>query len=367
MKIVIFGLTISSSWGNGHATLWRGLCNALVRQGHRVAFFERDVPYYAAHRDLAAISGGELVLYPDWNQALPAAQRELADADVAIVTSYCPDGIAASGVVLSSRCLRVFYDLDTPVTLARVAAGESLSYIGPGGLREFDLVLSYTGGGALTALQRDLGARRVAPLYGSVDPDVHRPVPAVETFRGDLTYLGTYAADRQGALERLFIAAARQRPECRFVIGGAGYPHTFPWAPNIFFVRHLPPADHAAFFGSSRLTINVTRAAMARMGYCPSGRLFEAAACGAPLISDWWDGLDSFFAPGSEIVVACETADSVAALGMSGEELSRIARRARDRTLSEHTSDRRARDLVSILEQARGSCYTAPALVSAMG
>ena len=367
MKVVIFGLTISSSWGNGHATLWRGLCNALARLGHRVVFFERDVPYYAAHRDLRAIPGGKLVLYPDWDEVLPAAQRELADADVAMVTSYCPDGIAASDAVLSSRALHVFYDLDTPVTLARVAAGESLSYIGPGGLREFDLVLSYTGGGALSALQSELGARRVAPLYGSVDPQVHRPVPAVETFRGDLTYLGTYAADRQDALELLFIAAARQRPECRFVIGGAGYPHAFPWTPNIFFVRHLPPPDHAAFFSSSRLTLNVTRAAMARMGYCPSGRLFEAAACGAPMISDWWDGLDSFLAPGSEILVARETADTVATLGMSDEELSRIAWRARERTLAEHTADQRARDLVSILEHCWGGPADIPALVPATG
>lgn len=367
MKIVIFGLTISSSWGNGHATLWRGLCNALARLGHRIVFFERDVPYYAAHRDLTAIPDGELLLYPDWDHVLPAAQHELADADVAIVTSYCPDGIAASDVVLSSRALRVFYDLDTPVTLARVAAGESLSYIGPDGLGAFDLVLSYTGGGALTALRRELGARRVAPLYGSVDPDVHRPVPAVAAFCGDLTYLGTYAADRQGALELLFIAAAQWRPDCRFVIGGAGYPHAFPWTPNIFFVRHLPPPDHAAFFSSSRLTLNVTRAAMARMGYCPSGRLFEAAACGAPLISDWWDGLDSFFAPGSEIIVVRETADTVATLGMSDEELSRIARRARERTLAEHTADQRARDLVSILEHCRGSPSAAPAPISATG
>src|ERR687886_2179475 len=176
MKIAVFGLTISSSWGNGHATLWRGLCNALARRGHRVVFYERDVPYYAMNRDLWDIPGGELVLYPDWDGLEERAGRDLADADVAMVTSYCPDGIAATELLLEApRVLRVFYDLDTPVTLSRLSRGETTTYIGPRGLADFDLVLSYTGGAALERLQADLGARCVAPLYGHVDPDVHRP------------------------------------------------------------------------------------------------------------------------------------------------------------------------------------------------
>ena len=351
MKIVIFGLTISSSWGNGHATLWRGLSRALAKQGHRVVFFERDVPYYAANRDLFEIPGGDLVLYENWNDIRSRAEMELKDADVALVTSYCPDGIAAGDLLLAApRVIRAFYDLDTPVTFSRLDAGEPISYIGSRGLGDFDLVLSYTGGRALERLRTDLGARRVAPLYGHVDPDVHRPAPVIQHYVSDLSYLGTYAADRQEALQRLFIDPAASRPGQRFLIGGAQYPADFPWQPNIHFVQHLPPPEHPAFFSSSRLTLNITRQAMAEMGWCPSGRLFEAAACGAPILSDWWEGLDGFFEPGQEILIARETDDAVAALDLPDAELRRIAKAGRERTLDEHTSAHRAKELEILLE-----------------
>jgi spore maturation protein CgeB len=352
MKLVVFGLTVSSSWGNGHATLWRGLCAALARRGHRVVFFERDVPYYASHRDLYRLpGGGELILYSDWIEVLPTARWHVAEADVAMVTSYCPDGLTASDLVLdSSASLRVFYDLDTPVTLARMEAGERVDYIGPRGLTDFDLVLSYTGGRSLEALRQRLGARRVAPLYGSVDPEVHKPVPVDERYRADLGYLGTYAADRQAIVRALFVEPARRLPQSKFVLAGAMYDDSFPWQSNIFFVKHLPPADHPAFYCSTRLTLNVTRRAMADMGYCPSGRLFEAAACGAPVLSDCWEGLEYFYQPGSEILLARDQDEAVAALDRSPEQLARIANAARERTLTEHTADVRAGQLERILE-----------------
>lgn len=358
MKLVIFGLTVSSSWGNGHATLWRGLLRALCRAGHRVVFYERDVPYYAEHRDLAELpAGGTLRLYRDWRATALAATHDLADADVAIVTSYCPDGAAAAELVLSSRAkTRIFYDLDTPVTLARLAMGEAVDYIPSRGLRDFDLTLSFTGGRALGELKVRLGARCVEPLYGWVDPDVHRPTSPMPQYRADLSYLGTYAADRQAALEQLFIEPARRYPEYRFVIGGAQYPAEFPWTSNIHFVRHLPPSEHAAFFSSSRFTLNVTRQSMAAMGACPSGRIFEAAACGAPLISDCWTGLDKFFAPGSEIVVAQDADDMAAALAMPDQDRIAMARRARERTLEEHTAERRAMRLIALMDKA--ACAT---------
>lgn len=357
MKIVIFGLTVSSSWGNGHATLWRGLIGALGRRGHRTVFFERDVPYYAGeHRDLRELPGGELVLYGDWDDALPAARRHLADADVGMVTSYCPDGHAAADLVLSSSAgARVFYDLDTPVTLDRLRAGEPVPYLPPAGLGDFDLVLSYTGGRALEELRSGLGARRVAPLYGHVDPSVHRPARPAETFRSDLSYLGTYTPDRQEGVEALLVEPARRLPGRRFMIAGAQYPEGFPWAPNIYFVRHLPPGQHPEFYCSGRLTLNVTRRAMAEFGHCPSGRLFEAAACGTPVLSDWWEGLGAFFEPGREVLIARDAGDAVAAVELGDDELARVGRAARERTLEEHTSDRRAVEFEAAVEAALGS------------
>lgn len=356
MKLVIFGLTVSSSWGNGHATLWRGLLRALAKQKHQAVFFERDVPYYAANRDLLELPGGELVLYSSWEHVLPIARRHAGDADAVIVTSYCPDGPAASALCLASRAsTKAFYDLDTPITLERLRAGEPVAYLPEGGLSGFDLVLSFTGGAALDELRSRLGARAVAPLYGSVDPDEHKPAPPRAEYRADLSYLGTHAADRTKALVDLFVEPARALPAMRFVLGGSLYPADFPWTDNIFYLAHVPPPDHPAFFSSSRLTLNVTRGAMAAMGYCPSGRLFEAAACGAPIVSDTFPGLDEFFREGSEILVARRTDDVLQALSLSDRELTSIARAARERTLEEHRADRRARQLVDLLSSSAPS------------
>jgi spore maturation protein CgeB len=238
------------------------------------------------------------------------------------------------------------------VTLDRLRNGEPVEYIGPRGLRDFDLVLSYTGGAALDELRERLGARQVAPLYGSVDPEVHKAAPPVERYRADLSYLGTYAPDRDAVLQALFVEPARRSPDRKFVIGGSMYGGSFPWQPNIYFVAHVPPFDHPAFYCSAKLTLNVTRRAMAVMGYCPSGRLFEAAACGAPVLSDYWPGLETFFEPGREILLGRDTADAMDALDRSPEELARMARAARERTLQAHTSDARARELERILQNS---------------
>jgi spore maturation protein CgeB len=350
MRIVIFGLSVSSAWGNGHATLWRGLIRALDEAGHDVAFFERDTSYYRAHRDVEALPGrAQLHVYEDWNDVRTEAANAVDNADAAIVTSYCFDGRAACELACAGRTKSVFYDLDTPVTLARVAAGEEVPYLPVDGLGAFDLVLSYTGGAALDALRERLGARRVAPLYGSVDPDVHRPMVASPRDRAACSYLGTWCADRQEALDALFLEPARRRAS-RFVLGGSMYPATveLPW--NVTHLEHVSPGMHSAFYCASPITVSVTRKPMVEYGHCPSGRLFEAAACGVPVLSDAWTGLDTFFEPDEEILIASTPEQALDAIELPRDVLRSIGARARERTLDEHTSVHRAQQLVGYLE-----------------
>jgi spore maturation protein CgeB len=356
MKLVVFGLSVSSAWGNGHATLWRGLIRALADQGHSVTFYERDTSYYAAHRDCFGLPNGELILYGEFEDVRRAAGAALQHADAGIVTSYCPDALAATQLLMDSATpIRAFYDLDTPITLHHLSLGERVAYIGDRGLRDFDIVLSYTGGPALQHLQHKLGARRVVPLYGCVDTNLHFPKAAIDRYRADLSYLGTYASNRQAALETLFLATARARPDLTFAIGGSQYPSDFAWAPNIKYLWHVPPSEHSAFYCSARLNLNITRAPMAALGFCPSGRLFEAAASGAALLSDGWPGLSLFYEPGREIIVAHNTDDVLEALTKSDTQLEQMRKRARERTLAEHTVERRASQLIELLGTAHSS------------
>ncbi len=348
---MIFGLSISSAWGNGHATLLRGLFRALHHQGHEVHFFERDVPYYAFHRDLEAVPYASLHLYCDWNAILPEVKQQIAGADVAMVTSYCPDGAKACKLVLEANLSRtVFYDMDTPVTLSRLQQGEQVDYLPTEGLGGFDLVLSYTGGEALSQLKAKLGACRVAPLYGWVDSSVHHRVDASPRFAADLSYLGTYSADRQASLQQLFLSPAEQLPEQRFLLAGAMHPHPESWPANIRHFEHIAPPEHAAFYSGSALTLNITRLSMAAMGFCPSGRLFEAAACGTAVLSDWWTGLDTFFTPGEEIFITGSSADTVMALKKDSGDWRRTGARAQQRALDCHTAEIRAKRLISLIE-----------------
>ncbi|HEY7307203.1 MAG TPA: glycosyltransferase [Bryobacteraceae bacterium] len=367
MKIVVFGLAVSSAWGNGHATLLRGLFRALHSLGHDVHFFERDTPYYASHRDATSLPFAALHLYSAWKDVLPLAAELLRESDVGMVTSYCPDGAAACELLLGANIPRsVFYDMDTPVTLSRLQQGQQIDYVPGSGLQGFDLVLSYTGGMALEELRNRLGARCVATLYGWVDPEIHHRVPPSQRFAADLSYLGTYSADRQHALEDLLLRPARSLLDYRFVIGGAMHPEAGLWPENVRYFDHVAPPDHPAFYSSAPLTLNVTRGSMAAMGYCPSGRLFEAAACGTAVLSDWWAGLDSFFEPGEEILIAASTADAIPAITKDKAALSRIGMRARERALDCHTAQIRAQRLIRLFE-APTSVADAGELTSAKG
>lgn len=354
MNIVVFGLSISSAWGNGHATLLRGLFRALHAHGHNIHFFERDTPYYAANRDAPSLPFAELHLYSDWAQNLDSARKLLSTANVGMVTSYCPDGAAGSELVLSAGLARaVFYDLDTPVTLSRLEKGEAIPYLPRTGLNDFDLVLSYTGGAALDQLRDRLGARCVATLYGWVDAEAYYRVDASDKFAADLSYLGTFSPDREEALEQLLIEPARRLRDRSFIVGGAMYPNTRDWPANIRHHEHVSPGEHRSFYSSSPVSLNVTRASMAAMGYCPSGRLFEAAACGTSVLSDWWLGLDTFFEPGEEILITSCTADTLSVLASDLALLERIGSRAKQRTLDCHTAEIRARRFIELIETPR--------------
>ncbi|MCU1353948.1 MAG: hypothetical protein JWM05_3157 [Acidimicrobiales bacterium] len=341
-RTVILGLSITSSWANGHATGFRALVAALARRGHDVLFLERDLPWYAAHRDQRRPRHGRVALYRSLPDLVGRFGADVAAADLVVVGSYVPDGLAIGRWVTQvATGVHAFYDIDTPVTLAALDRGRC-TYLDRDLVAAFDLYLSFTAGPTLTRLE-DLGARRAVAFPCFADPAAHRPEPVAA--RWDLGYLGTYEVDRQPALERLLIEPARRRPDLRFVVAGSRYPDALDWPPNVERIGHVPPAEHNAFYAAQRFTLNVTRADMVRAGWSPSVRLFEAAACGVPVISDRWDGLGAFFAD-DEIVVADGTEEVLATLdGASAADAAGVGARARRRVLDAHTADHRAAQL----------------------
>ena len=351
LRIVVLGLTITSSWGNGHATTYRGLVRGLVRRGHEVLFLERDKPWYAENRDLVAPPYGQTRLYEHVSELEHRWAPAIAAADLVIVGSYVPDGIAVGRIVQRlARGLTAFYDIDTPVTLAALASGEC-GYLDAALLPGYGLYLSFTGGPTLRELESRFGARAARPLYCAADPAVYRPDPSVP-HRWDLGYLGTYSPDRQPALQAMLCQPAEAWPEGRFVVAGPQYPDAIAWPAAVERVEHLPPHEHRAFYCAQRFTLNVTRADMLRRGHSPSVRLFEAAACGVPIISDWWPGLDDVFRPGHEILVARSPEDILPILRTTPEPRRRaIGEAARARVLANHTGDHRAEALESYVAE----------------
>ena len=352
LDIVILGLSITSSWGNGHATTYRGLVRELARRGHRVGFLERDAPWYAGNRDMPRPPWGDTHLYSSLQELKDTHHRRVRDADLAIVGSFVPLGSeVGKWVVETARGLTAFYDIDTPVTVARLARGDC-DYLSRELIPCYDLYLSFTGGPVLRHLEQELGARAARPLHCSVDPELYQPHPRAP--RWDLGYLGTYSDDRQPALQHLMLDAAAQLPGARFVVAGPQYPEALRWPANVRRITHLSPREHAAFYNAQRFTLNVTRADMVRWGYSPSVRLFEAAACGVPIISDAWPGLETLFAPGKEILLSRDAGDTVRWLGELPErERARIGVRARQRVLGSHTAAHRAIELEGYVAEVR--------------
>ncbi|WP_019516372.1 CgeB family protein [Sphingomonas sp. Mn802worker] len=348
MKLVVLGLSLGSSWGNGHATTFRALLKAYAARGHEVVFLEREVPWYAgAHRDLVDPDWCRLNYYRDLDH-LADWRDEIAQADAVIVGSYVPDGVAVGRLVQGwAEGTTAFYDIDTPVTLAKLARGD-FEYLSPAVIPGYDVYLSFTGGPTLTHLEEHYGSPMARALYCSVDADAYVPLDVPKKW--DLTYLGTYSDDRQPTLERLLLYVARAAPSRRFAVAGPQYPDTIQWPNNVERIEHLPPAEHAAFYGASRATLNVTRADMIAAGWSPSVRIFEAAACGTPIISDRWDGLTELLGDGREILLVDTCADMLAALGR--RDLEQIGQAGRARVLAEHTAAHRAAELERHLNEA---------------
>jgi spore maturation protein CgeB len=351
LDIVIFGLAITSAWGNGHATTYRALVRGLARRGHRVRFFERNMPWYADNRDLPKPRYCDVQLYSNLEE-LELRFPDAGRADLVILGSYVPEGkLVAEWLLPRARGLTAFYDIDTPVTIAKLERDEC-EYLTAALVPRFDLYLSFAGGPILQRLQNQFGARRARPLYCSVEPCDYFPVHGAVK-RYDLGYLGTYSVDRQPALERLLLEPARRWSDGAFCVAGAQYPKAMIWPANVARAEHLVPAAHPGFYNHQRLTLNVTRADMVASGHAPSVRLFEAAACGVPIITDEWRGLQDFFAPDREILVAHSTQEVLACLrNIDSEQLQRIATLARMRVLAHHTADRRACELEAYVWEA---------------
>lgn len=350
-RLVFIGLTVTSSWGNGHATTYRGLLKALARRGHDVVFLERNVPWYADNRDMADPPWCRTVLYTDLADLEAKGGAAVADADAVVVGSYVPEGIAVGRWALERASGPVaFYDIDTPVTLAKLAAGNA-DYLDHAILADYDVYLSFTGGPTLRRIEA-MGSPRAVALYCSVDPDVHRPQPVSRRWR--LGYLGTYSADRQPTLDALLVEPARALPEDAFAVAGPQYPDGIDWPANVARIEHVPPAGHAAFYSAQDFTLNVTRADMKAAGYSPSVRIFEAAACGVPIIGDPWPGLETVLRPGEEILVAEDAQEALAVLRDTGEaERDRLAAAARRAVLRRHTAAHRAGELEAVLSSLR--------------
>ncbi|MDQ2669896.1 MAG: glycosyltransferase [Gemmatimonadota bacterium] len=345
MRIVILGLSITSSWGNGHATTYRGLVRELAARGHDILFLERDAEWYANNRDLPSPPFCRTELYDSVAELSARFAGDVRDAGLVIIGSYVPDGIAIGEWVTSTAdAVTAFYDIDTPVTLAALERGEC-AYLTPSLIARYDLYLSFTGGPTLQRIERQFGSPMARALYCSVDPALYFPDAAGKS-RWDLGYMGTYSDDRQPALERLLLEPARRWREGRFVVAGPQYPPEIAWPQNVERVMHLSPREHRAFYTAQRFTLNVTRADMIAAGWSPSVRLFEAAACGVPIVSDWWEGLGDFLEPGREILVA-RSADEALGYVRDLPEAERLAlgARARGRVLAHHTAAHRAAEL----------------------
>jgi spore maturation protein CgeB len=351
MKIVIIGLSITSSWGNGHATTYRGLVKELSKLGHDILFLEKDVPWYASHRDLPKPEFCRLGLYKTNQELWQDYNLEVVNADVVIVGSYVQQGVdVGEWVIKTAQGIKAFYDIDTPVTLAKLERND-YEYITPDLIAKYDIYFSFTGGPVLQHLMHHYGSPAARALYCSVDPDHYYPEQKSKIW--ELGYLGTFSTDRQPTVKALLCDTATAVPNGKFVVAGPQYPNDINWPQNVQRIEHLPPALHRDFYNTQKFTLNVTRADMIAAGYSPSVRLFEAAACGVPIISDYWDGLTSLFEEDTEVLIA-RTTDAVQKyLNFDNQQREAIGLAARKKVLQLHTAAARAKEFVTYINEIK--------------
>lgn len=352
MKFVIIGLSVTSSWGNGHATTYRALLKALSALGHEIVFLEKDVPYYANNRDMPDPEFCQLGLYKTNEELKSKYNKAVAEADVVIVGSYVQQGVeVGTWAINTAKGVTAFYDIDTPVTMAKLER-QDYEYLDPEIIGKYDMYLSFSGGPILKHLEDYYGSPMARPLYCSVDTDLYYPERQEMVWQ--MGYLGTYSKDRQPTVDELLNKPAAKYEEGKFVVAGPQYPADFNWAKNVERIDHLPPAQHRAFYNSQKYTLNVTREDMIKAGYSPSVRLFEAAACGVPIISDYWEGIDSIFELNEEILIAGSSAEVLKYFSSIGEEQRKqIGEKARKKVLKHHTSAARAMELVNYVKQVK--------------
>lgn len=354
MKIAFYGSSLLSAYWNGAATYYRGLLRALAKRGYDITFYEPDIYGRQENRDIEPPDWCRVVVYPGTLEGLKSAAGHAAAADVIVKASGVgfEDDLLLTLVMRNARAgaLKIFWDVDAPATLAELnaAPGHPLRKALP----NLDLVLTYGGGAPVEMAYRALGARECVPIYNALDPQTHHPVEKTERFAADLSFLGNRLPDREARVEAFFLNPALAVPDQRFLLGGSGWEDKA-MPPNVFRIGHVPTRDHNAFNVSSKIVLNVSRESMARTGFSPATRVFEAAGAGACLLTDAWEGIEQFLKPDEEVLVARDGKDVASILmATSPLEARMIGRRALARVCAEHTYDRRA-ELVDVLLKAR--------------
>ncbi len=353
MRIAFYGSSLLSAYWNGAATYYRGILKALAGAGHHIVFYEPDAYGRQEHRDIDPPDWAEVVVYPATEEGVARAFEAGRDADLVVKANGV--GVfdawleAAVASLTSSRTTTVFWDVDAPATLDAMNSGANpaLRALVP----RYGLILTYGGGPEVVAAYTALGARRCVPIYNALDPETHHPVTPRKRFICDLAFLGNRLPDREARVDQFFFEPARMLPNWRFLLGGNGWDDKA-MPGNVGYLGHVYTADHNALNCSAKAVLNINRDSMARVGFSPPTRIFEAAGAGACIISDRWQGIEQFLEPGREILMAAsgaEVADLLA--GLSDAEAAAIGAAARRRVLAEHSYGRRAVQLLAALDE----------------